>query len=82
MKSPPVFKLLELALIELEYVLADFRVRTTSLSESLHFVGLESDLISLTAVTRRVLEAERMTQIALLRARDESHRHTISEGTR
>jgi hypothetical protein len=73
MKSPPVFKNLELALIELEYVLADFRFRTTSLSESLNFVGLENDLTNLTEVTRRVLEAERMAQSsvnAILRTRD------------
>ncbi len=62
MDSPPVFKILEVTLIELEYALADFRRSTASLSESLNFVGLEIDLSNLTSATRRVIEAERAVQ--------------------
>jgi hypothetical protein len=62
MNSPPVFRLLELSFIELEYAVADLRLSTASLSESLNFVGLEGDIVNITAVAKRVLEAERAVQ--------------------
>ena len=57
MKSSPVFNLLEVTLIELEYALADFRFASASLSELLNFVGLEKNLLNLRSAIRRVLEA-------------------------
>ena len=65
MKSSPVFNLLEVTLIELEYALADFRFASASLSKSLHFVGLEKTLLNLTSAIRRVLQAERAAQISI-----------------
>ena len=65
MKSSPVFNLLKVTLIELEYALADFRFASASLSESLNFVGLEKTLLNLTSAIRRVLEPERAAQISI-----------------
>jgi hypothetical protein len=62
MKSSPMFKHLEVTLIELEYALADFRGGTACLGETFGFVGLELSLVNLHSVTKRVLEAERAVQ--------------------
>ena len=62
MKSSPMFKHLEVTLIELEYALADFRDSSACLGETLGFVGLELSLVNLKSVTNRVLEAERAVQ--------------------
>ena len=65
MKSSPAFKLLEVTLIDLEYALADFRGSTECLGETLAFVGLDSILVHLNSVTKRVLEAERAVQLVI-----------------
>jgi hypothetical protein len=72
MESTPIFRILAQSLIELEYALADFRLSTISLSESLNFVGLEFELIKLLTVTRSVLEAERAMQSAVVAKRKQN----------
>ena len=59
MKSSPVFTILERTLIELEHAIADFICDIAPLSESLKFVGLESNLLNVQSIVTRVLEADR-----------------------